>query len=270
MTIRRHPELRGLGYGLGAKTPPARSVQSERAWSVSQAVLQSVKQLKQHPLLAGVQYNEAAYRRAREQASSVVEAAADMAGTTTLSEADIQQLILGGANILANGANMLGLMAMEPGPQWRGYENRLIEAMDKLATHLNQVVAEAQRERRLSGLGFLVFAIIVGVIAYYLGAADETVEVMREVCSEHPDSAACSQLIDQGSWNPLKPAADEGAKLIKWIGIGAAVLLGGYLLYTFGPALMSGSQRVRSRSRSLRGPKRVYDLDGPSSYDLEV
>lgn len=267
MTVRRHPELRGLGYGIG-KAPPPQTVQSERAYNVSQAVLQSVKQIKQHPLLAGVRYNEAAYRRAREQASSVVEAAADMAGTTTLSKADTQQLILGGLNILGNGANMLGLMALEPGAEWRGYEERLIEAMDKLATHLNALVAEAQREGRLSGLGLIMIAIVVGIIAYYLGASDETIEVMREVCGEHPDSAGCIRLIDEGSFNPFKPAADEAGKVVKWVGIGAAVLLGGFLIYTFGPALMGGAKRVRGRS--LRGPRRVYDLDGPSSYDLEV
>ncbi len=263
--------------GLGANKPPvARAVVSPRALAVSQAVMESVKQLKQHPLLRGVVADPVKYAQARERASSLVEAAADMAGTTTLGSEDVQQLLTGGLNILARAANMLGFIAYEQGTEWRAHEERLIAAIEDLAQRTNELAAEGQRAGSLSGLGFLVFVIpvVIGLVAYYLGATDATVEAMREVCAQNPESAACLRLIEQSGppnlENLVKPVSSEIGKLIFWVGIGAVVLLGGYLIYTFGPAAGGAAQAVRKRSRGMRGPTRVWDLDGPSTYDLEV
>jgi hypothetical protein len=274
MTVRRHPELRGLGYGLGKAPLVARQVHSPRALAISLAVMTSVKQIKSHPLLRNATFNQAHYDRARAQASSLIEAAADMAGTTTLEKADVQQLLLGGLNVLGNAANMLGMVAYEQGEGWRVHEAQLIATIEPLAQRLNQVAAEAQRSGTLRGLGLIMIALVVGILAYYFGTQDATVEAMRQVCLESPDSAACGDLIDAtGDFNPLKPAAEAGGKLVWWIGIGAAVLLGGYIIYALGPAAGGAARTVRQRSqgRGMRGgPRRVYDLDGPSSYDLEV
>lgn len=276
MTLRRHPQLRAL-RGLGKATPPSQ-IYSERAWNTSQAVQQRVKQLKEHPLLAGARYNETAYQRAKAQASSIVETVSDMTGTTSLTKEDVQQLVLGGLNTLSHAANMLGFLALTAGDEARASETRLINAMDELATRTNALVRDAERKGTLqgTGLGFIMFAIIIGVIAYFIGANDQTTEVMRDVCTQHPASDACQRMIDNsGEWNPTKPAAEAAGKLIWWVGIGAAVLIGGYLLFTFGPALGNASSAVRSRTtrrrrRSLRGPRRVRDLEGPSLYNLEV
>jgi len=277
MTVRRHPELRGLGYGLGKEPLATRQVHSPRAQAISQSVMQSVKQLKSHPLLSGAVFNQAHYDRARAQASGIVEAAADMAGTTTLEKADVQQLVLGGLNILGNAANMLGMVALEQGEKWRGYEARLISTIEELAQSINQVASEAQRAGTLSGLGFiaLLIPVALGVLAYYFGTQDATVEAMRQVCLENPDSTACGDLIDAaGQFNPTKPASEAVGKLILWLGIGAAVLLGGYIIYAIGPAAGRAAQTTRQAGRGRRGmrggPRRVYDLDGPSTYDLEV
>jgi hypothetical protein len=272
MTVRRHPELRGLGYGLGDKAPLATQVHSPHAQAVSQAVMQSVKQLKAHPLLSGARYNQAHFLRAREQASSLVEAAADMAGTTTLNKSDVQQLVLGGLNVLGNAANMLGLMALEPGEAMRSAETRLISTMEDLAARTNALAAAAQRSGTLSGLGLIMIALVVGILAYYFGTVDATIEAMRETCLQHPESQACSEMIDQqGNLDPTKPVAEAAGKLVWWIGIGAAVLLGGYIIYALGPAAGGAARAARQRGRGMRGgPRRVYDLDGPSSYDLEI
>jgi hypothetical protein len=236
--------------------------------------MQSVKQIKQHPLLRGARFDQTHYDQARAQASSIVEAAADMAGTTTLEKADVQQLVLGGLNVLGNAANMLGMVAYEQGAEWRGYEARLISTIEELAQSINQVVSEAQRAGTLRGLGFvaLLIPVALGVLAYYFGTQDATVEAMRQVCLDHPESSACGDLVSAtGEFNPVMPLADAGGKLILWVGIGVAVLLGGYIIYALGPAAGSAAQAVRRRGRGMRGgPRRVYDLDGPSSYDLEV
>jgi hypothetical protein len=275
MTLRRHPQFRGLG---GKTAPPSSHVYSPSAWNTSNAVKTSVKQLQSHPLLAGARYEERAFHRAKAQATSIVESIADMAGTTSLTKEDVQQLILGGLNTLAHAANMLGFLALTQGSEARAMETRLITAMDELAGRTNALVRGAEQAGTLQGLGFIMIALVVGLIAYYLGANDQTTAVMRDVCTQFPDSEACRQMINnRGEWDPTRPASEAAGKLIWWVGIGAAVLVGGYLLFTFGPALGSASASVRSRSagrsrgrRSLRGPKRVRDLDGPSLYNLEV
>jgi hypothetical protein len=283
VTARRHIALRGLG----AKTLPE-SGGSPRARSVSQAALEVVKNLKTtDPFLQGARFDAAAYAAARVKAEALVEQAAQSAGQTTLTAGEIQQLLLGGLNLLARGANMLGIIGNLDGPQWRDAEDRLVEAVQGLAQGLgafHQSVAQAIREAQgVNGLGSilligpgipLVATIVLGAaaVSYYLGRQDAMVQVMREVCMTYPDSPACTRLIEQTGLNPgdmAKPVTDAVGKLVWWVGGGVAVLALGYLLFTFGPAAASASRSVRRRS--LRGgPKRVHDLDGPSTYDLEV
>jgi hypothetical protein len=254
-------------YGVGA-VPVATElpgVVSPEGQRIADALVQYSKQVKALPFLRGVRYDGIAFAEARARASSLVEQGAQAVGTTTLSRADLQQLLIGGANLMYTlGLNVRVTSYLE-GAQYRAYEQRVKEFANRFMPQMVEIASQGARAgvdmRGLrGGLGFIPFiAVGLAVLVAYLLAMDDGGQLANDLCSQDPTSEACRRALDIYEQNKTEPqdpfsaatrdVSEAIGSVIKWVGIGAAVLGVGYLLWTFGPLLIGGGRKIREASK---------------------
>ena len=243
---------------------PAAPVSADGA-ALANALVGYSKQVKQFSFMRGVRYDAARFAAARARAQSLVEAGAHAAGTTTLDSEDFKQLILAGANLLYRLGINVRITSQLEGAQYRDYERRVrafsTEFMQEIAELGRQGAASGQlRGLRGRGLGFILIGIALVALGGYLLLMDNGEELATELCRTDPTSPACLAAIEgyhaniQNPTDPFSAAAGDVseaiASVLKWVGIGAAVLGVGYLLWTFGPGLIGAGRSVRARSKA--------------------
>lgn len=252
-----------IGLAKAAEIPTSPQPVSLEAQRLADALIHYSKQVKGFPILRGVRYDGIAFENARARAKSLTEQAAQLVGTTTMDSNDFKQLLVGGANLMYTlGLNVRATSYFE-GQQYRAYEERVRRFSDDFMVKMVELSQQAARSGALTGLrgglGFLIVGIALILLAGYLLSLDDGEDLARDLCTQDSTSEACHRALaiyEENKRDPQDPFSSAAqdvseaiASVIKWVGIGAAVLGVGYLLWTFGPLLIGGGRKIRERSK---------------------
>lgn len=249
--------------GLG-KVPEASTmapVVSAQGQAIADALINYSKQVKQMPILRGVRYDGIAFQEARARAASLTERVAGGVGTTTMESEDFKQLLIGGANLTYTLGLNCRVTSFLEGGQYRAYEQRVQAFAQTFQPKMVELAQQGSQSGALrglqGGLGFIIVGVVLVLLAAYLLSLDDGEQLANDLCTQDPTSEACRRALDiyqENKQDPGDPFSQgiEGlfgsvGSVIKWVGIGAAVLGVGYLLWVFGPALISGGRKVRGR-----------------------
>lgn len=259
-----------MSYSLGAVAVGTRkpgAIVSQSTERLADAFDRTVVQIRELPILKGVTYDPAKFQRARARTESVIGRVASIVGVAVLSKEDVQQLLLGALGRIQAAARNLRVVARVDSARARSYETRLVAAVQQLLMQTGQIAAMAPVPDAVSGLGFIValttIAIALTVLTRFVLSLDNTDSVLRELDSVCPpgecDPEQRAKVLQE--IRATRAAADEGdmfgfreigggiGTVIKVVGIGAAVAVGAYLLWTLSPVLIGAGRKARAAGK---------------------
>jgi len=262
--------------GSGGSSSPAPV--SSTAWAAANAAANAIGLMMEDRFLDDVEYDHgryvAAMRRAASTAQQLRQRVGEAIGSSRLQmpAADAQQIVLGSLMQAKKMVAALRVLAYSDSSQARALERRAAQVLPQHLQATNRFLQQAKRAASsssgTSGIGFLMAAALVALGVYLivdLATTTETVGELNEAlrtCIEAGCTPAERQVIID-EWKRRREALDQQEKesgcgpfeflcgaagdVIRWVALGGAVLVGGYLLWVTWPALAGGGRAIRAK-----------------------
>lgn len=268
-----------MSYSLGTSTnpklaPTGTGIVSEYAERNAELLMQTAKRLKGNPFLRGVTYDPAKFRAARVAMRSKLNQVAGAVGMTTMNREEVQQYLLGAINLMVTASNRLRIAARVNKAALRPWERLVMQVMQRLASGITQVIQSVRPLDAVSGMGILplialqilIYGAALTLLVDALDSGEEIVQAgfcsicgcNSERCTPEEATTVWVNLMAQnakdnddpfGAKSALEDLMAAAGTVLKVVGIGAAVVGGVYLLWTFGPLLIGAGRKVRKASK---------------------